>query len=158
MLGIFLQGHHNVFTKKDDMFFKLGSNSVLRVWGCWQSSGQRRLMWCLDHLLHLLWLFLWPLVSFDLLLLSLILPVAGTAPSTIPISKNTTKKATGQIYHRVAIFENSNCAVSILVKWPETVDQVCSRINIIQQTQATSPRLISFPFSGHMYVTGTGEP
>lgn len=79
------------------------------------------MMWCLDHLLHLLWLFLWPLVSFDLLVLhlSLILPVAGTAPSTIPIKKKNTKKnkntkekkrATGQIYHRVAIFENSNCS------------------------------------------------
>lgn len=128
------------------------------------------MMWCLDHLLHLLWLFLWPLVSFDLLVLhlSLILPVAGTAPSTIPISKkkiqkkkNTKekKRATGQIYHRVAIFENSNCAVSILVKWPETVDQVCNRIDIMGNSANTSHiSPISFPFSGHMCVTVTRQP
>lgn len=69
------------------------------------------------------------------------------------------KRATGQIYHRAAIFENSNCAVSILVKWPETVDQVCSRINIMGNSANTSHiSPISFSFSGHMYVTGTRQP
>lgn len=75
--------------------------------------------------------------------------------------KNTKekKRATGQIYHRVAIFENSNCAVSILVKWPETVDQVCNRIDIMGNSANTSHiSPISFPFSGHMCVTVTRQP